>query len=193
LFRMPPKGKTVIPRIILFGRLWRGRPWRPALRRRVRGTPVMPASSILAVERGERPGRHPLPCPPPISACSPLSFSSSYPPQNPSRRPAAGPPPLASSCQARVQATRSAHGGFDSIRHRAAPMRCSCRDQGLLIYASPTLSAAATATRGSRCPAACAGGGDGSGDHRDRTRWPSSSRWRLCCPVGGRRRRPPLP
>jgi hypothetical protein len=45
------RGKIVFPYLISFGRLWRGRPWRPALRRWVRSTPVM-LSSSLAMERG---------------------------------------------------------------------------------------------------------------------------------------------
>jgi hypothetical protein len=40
-FRMHARDKNVIPYLILLWRLWRGRWWRPALRRWVRGTPVM--------------------------------------------------------------------------------------------------------------------------------------------------------
>jgi hypothetical protein len=53
------------------------------------GTPSCRRAPILTVERGESPCRHPQPCPSPTSAPSPLSSSSSYPPENPSRRPAA--------------------------------------------------------------------------------------------------------
>jgi hypothetical protein len=150
LFRMPIRGKTVIPCIILFGRLWRGRRWRPVVHRRVRAFRSCRRAPIFTVERGESPGCHPLPCPPPTPAPSPLS-SSSYPPQNPSRRPAAtgllgscagdAEHTAASSVSPRPDPTRSAAG--------AAPMRCGGCDQGLLIYASPTLSAAAATTRGS--------------------------------------------
>jgi hypothetical protein len=62
-FCMPARGKTVIPHLILFGRLWRGRPWRPALRRRVQAAPVMEGPS-MAMETGAHsaPSSHPLPC-----------------------------------------------------------------------------------------------------------------------------------
>jgi hypothetical protein len=73
-------GKIVFPPLILFWPLCRGRPWRPALRRRVRGTPVM-AEALLAMER-ER-SRSAL-----ASTTSMPSFpsSSSSSPQNPNRR-----------------------------------------------------------------------------------------------------------
>jgi hypothetical protein len=48
-------GKIVFPSLILLCRLWRGRPWRPALRRRVRGTPVM-AESLAWLWREEQVG-----------------------------------------------------------------------------------------------------------------------------------------
>jgi hypothetical protein len=66
-------GKIVFPPLILFLPLCRGWPWRPALRRRVRGTPVM-------VEARSRSAL--------ASTTSMPSFpsSSSSSPQNPSRR-----------------------------------------------------------------------------------------------------------
>jgi hypothetical protein len=51
LFRMPTRGKTVIPRIILFGRLWRGRRWRPVVHRRVRALRSCRRTPIFTVER----------------------------------------------------------------------------------------------------------------------------------------------
>jgi hypothetical protein len=65
--------------------------------------------------------------------------------------------------------------------------------RGLLIYPRPTPSAAVAATRGSRRPGArvSSAAAGATMEDEDRTGWPSSSCWRRCYPVGGRRR-PPL-
>jgi hypothetical protein len=72
-FRWVAGGKTVFPCLILLRRLWRGRPWRTPLRRRVRGIPV------TAEPLGERPGRHFLSSPRAVPLPTPKL-------QNPSRR-----------------------------------------------------------------------------------------------------------
>jgi hypothetical protein len=108
LFGMPARGKTVIPRIILLRRLWRGRPWRPALHRRVRGTPVM-AEPLSWLQREEE-----------ALAATHSRALSSLPPSPPTllKTLAAGPPPVRLARRRREAHTEAS---YESPRPRAWP------------------------------------------------------------------------